>query len=99
MRTPSNHSVKRSTTPHGRQREKSAQRPESAGVTANETNSEVNVATVTTKPNSRKNNPTEPGKNESGRKTTTMTSVMTMVAIPISEIPLIAASFGFSPSS
>ena len=65
-------------------RESSDQRPASAGVTVNETNSEVSVATVTTRPNSRRNRPTEPGKNEIGKNTTTSTSVITIAATPIS---------------
>jgi hypothetical protein len=89
--------VKASMMPHGFQVESSAQRPASVGVTVNETKSEVSVATVTTSPNSRKKSPTEPGKNEIGRKTTTSTSVMTIAATPISLRPLIAASSGPSP--
>ena len=85
--------------PHGRQFESSAQRPARLGVTVNETNSEVSVATVTTKPNSRRNRPTAPGRNEIGRKTTTSTSVMTIAATPISVRPLTAASVGDSPRS
>ena len=81
----------------GCQVESSAQRPASDGVTVNDTNSDVSVATVTTKPNSRKNRPTEPGRNEIGRNTTTSTSVMTIAATPISSRPLIAAADGPSP--
>jgi type IV secretory pathway VirB10-like protein len=63
----------------------------------NETKSEVSVATVTTSPNSRKNRPTEPGRNEIGKNTTTSTSVMTIAATPISAPALIAAVLGTSP--
>ena len=98
-RTRSNPSPKRSTIRHGCHVESSAQRPASDGVTVNDTNSDVSVATVTTRPNSRKNSPTEPGKNEIGKKTTTSTSVMTIAATPISSRPLIAARRGSSPSA
>src|SRR5581483_7265236 len=67
VRDASKRSVNQSMKRHGRHVERSAQRPASVGLTVNETNSEVRVATVTTKPNSRKNRPTEPGKNEIGR--------------------------------
>src|ERR1700744_6006129 len=70
-RVRSKRSVNQSIGRHGFQVESSAQRPASVGVTVNETNSEVSVATVTTRPNSRKNSPTEPGRNEIGRKTNT----------------------------
>src|SRR5471030_74687 len=84
---------------HGFQCDKSAQRPASDGVTVNDTNSDVSVATVTTRPNSRKNKTTEPGKNEIGKNTTTSTSVITIAATPISFRPLTAASLGGSPRS
>ena len=84
---------------HGFHRDCSAQRPASDGVTVNETNSDVSVATVTTKPNSLKKRPTEPGRNEIGRNTTTSTNVMTIAASPISLRPLIAASAGDSPAA
>src|ERR1700680_2952039 len=82
---------------HGFHVESRAQRPASAGVTVNETHSDVSVATVTTRPNSRKNSPTDPGKNEIGRKTTTSTKVITIAATPISLRPRTAASIGGSP--
>ena len=76
----------------------SDQFPASPGVTVNEVRSEVNVATVTTNPNSLKNRPTVPGRNAIGRKTTTSTSVITIAATPISLRPRIAAVCGASPS-
>ena len=98
VRTPSKPSVNLLTIHHGRHAECSDHRPASVGVTVNETKSEVSVAAVTTRPNSRSESPTVPGRNESGRKTTTSTSVITIAATPISFRPSTAAVSGSSPS-
>ncbi len=76
----------------------SDQRPASVGVTVNDTNSEVSVATTTHSENSTKNLPTTPGRNAIGKNTTTSTRVMTIAAKPISERPFTAAMSGGSPS-
>src|SRR5580698_1036960 len=86
-RVRSNQSVNASIGFHGFQRDTNDQCAASDGVIVNEINSDVSVATATTNPNSRKNSPTAPGKNEIGKKTTTSTSVMTKAAVPISERP------------
>ncbi len=81
------------------QLERNDQLPASDGVIVNDTTSEVSVAITTTMPNSLRKRPVMPGKNASGKKTTTSTSVMTMAAEPISLRPRIAAVRGASPSS
>ena len=63
-RSDSNPAANESMIRHGRHVESSDQRPASDGVTVNETNNDVRVATVTTRPDSRKNNPTEPARTD-----------------------------------
>ena len=85
--------------PGARQLERSDQLPASDGVMVNDTKSEVSVAITTTIPNSLRKRPVMPGRNASGKNTTTSTSVITIAAAPISLRPRIAAVRGASPSS
>ena len=93
-RTLSNPRPKESMTFQGFQRERSAHRPASVGVTVKETKREVSVEMTTTIANSERLRPTCPWMNAIGRKTTTSTSVMTTAAAPISIRPSYAASSG-----
>ncbi len=99
VRVASKPRVKASTMRGALCAESSDQFPASAGVTVNETASDVSVATTTTSPNSERKRPVTPGKKEIGKNTTTSTSVMTMAAAPISVRPSRAAVFGASPFS
>src|SRR5215813_9128700 len=69
----------------------------SIGVSVNDTNREKSVADAITRPKSRKIAPMNPVMNAIGVYTTTSTRVIAIAAMPISERPLIAASFGSSP--